>query len=84
MTDEDGGAVAEAAASGDTLKILIAMRDRIARSIDDPKTPARDLAALTKRLADTVREIKVLEEQQGGDSDDDDDEPDGDFDPASV
>lgn len=51
--------VTEAAAAGDTLALLIATRNRIAQAVEDEKTPARDLAALTKRLAEVMREIEA-------------------------
>lgn len=49
-----------AAAVGDALAMQRAALLRIARAIDDDKTPARDLAALTKRLQDTQHEIEAL------------------------
>lgn len=75
--------VAEAAQSGDRLMLLIAMRDRIAKTISDPDCPPRDLAALTRRLQDIAKEIDVLEMSGGVDSvvADTGDES---FDPASI
>ena len=58
-----------AAASGDELKLLYAIRDRLAEAIED--CPMRDLSPLTRRLQDTVKEIRDLEERQkkeGGES----------------
>ena len=63
--------VSEAAESGSQLNLLVAMRTRIARAVEDPNTPARDLAALTKRLADVAREIEHLRvkmEEESGDA----------------
>lgn len=59
--------VAEAAASGDEKALLIAMRDRIAQAVSDPDCPKRDLASLTLRLANIVKEIKALESAEGED-----------------
>lgn len=46
------------------------MRRRIATAVDDPDTSTRDLASLTKRLADVVHEIEAIdarrEEPAGG------------------
>jgi len=77
--------VAAATASGDMRSLLEALSARLASSIDNPNTPARDLAALSRRLLETQREIKAL------DADEDDDEvgeaartPDGKFDPAAI
>lgn len=53
--------VSEAAKSGSARDLLLATRDRIALAVEDEKTPARDLAALTKRLMETVREIESID-----------------------
>lgn len=53
--------VAEAAASGSTRELLVAMRTRIAQAVGDADTPARDLAALTKRLVEVVRDIEAID-----------------------
>lgn len=53
--------VAQAAATGDPKVLLIAMRDRIARTVSDPDCPPRDLAALTRRLQDIAKELDALE-----------------------
>lgn len=60
--------VTEAADGGTTRELLAAMRSRIAKAVEDPNTPARDLAALTKRLTEVVRDIEAIdarEEQDG-------------------
>jgi hypothetical protein len=46
------------------------MRTRIAKAVEDPDTPARDLAALTKRLVEVVRDIEAIDarEDEAGDS----------------
>jgi len=53
--------VTEAAKGGTTRELLAATRDRIAVAVEDPNTPARDLAALSKRLMETVREIEAID-----------------------
>jgi hypothetical protein len=53
--------ITEAAAKGDQLALLRALRDRVATSVQDPNCPARDLAALTRRLQDISRDIEALE-----------------------
>ena len=53
--------VTEAAKSGTTRELLSAMRGRIAEAVEDPQTPARDLAALTKRLVEVVRDIEAID-----------------------
>ncbi|QJC22017.1 hypothetical protein [Arcanobacterium buesumense] len=52
--------VATAASANDLLGTLETMRDRLARAIDDPDTAPRDLAALTKRLRETMDDIHTL------------------------
>ena len=53
--------VTEAARGGSTRELLVSTRDSIAVAVEDPNTPARDLAALTKRLMETVREIEAID-----------------------
>lgn len=57
--------VAEAAATGDQLATLIAIRDRVATAISDPKCSHRDLASLTKRLDDVIEKIKTIDTRSG-------------------
>ena len=75
--------VAQAAESGDHRALLVAMRDRIARTISGD-CPPRDLAALTRRLQDIAKEIealdlRALEESEGSAA-----VPDEDFDASAV
>jgi len=56
--------VTEAAAQGSRLDLLVAMRSRVATAVEDPDTPARDLAALTRRLLEIANEIAAIEAQQ--------------------
>ena len=51
----------EAAKSGSHRDLLIAMRDRIAESIQSPDCPPRDLAALTRRLQDIAKDLQALD-----------------------
>lgn len=63
--------VTEAAERGTTRELLVAMRSRIAKAVEDANTPARDLAALTKRLVEVVRDIEAIDarDEQEGKSD---------------
>ena len=77
--------VTQAAAGGDTRELLVAMRARIAVAVEDPTTPARDLAALTKRLSDIAVSIAALDAASEQEATDDAAEvEDGEFDAASV
>ena len=53
--------ITEAASKGSHRELLVAMRDRIATTVQDPKCPPRDLASLTLRLAKIAEEIKALD-----------------------
>jgi hypothetical protein len=53
--------VTEAAESGTHRDLLVAMRSRIARTIQNPDCPPRDLAALTRRLQDIAKEIEQID-----------------------
>lgn len=49
-----------AAETGSRLEELRAMRRRIARAMDDVNTPARDLAALSRRQLEIGREVEAI------------------------
>ena len=51
--------ILEAAESGSRLDELKAMRRWIARALDDPNTPGRDLASLSRRQLEIGREIEM-------------------------
>jgi hypothetical protein len=53
--------VSEAAAKGTHRDLLVAMRERIAKAVQDVNCPARDLAALTRRLQEIAREIEAID-----------------------
>lgn len=52
--------VAAAAATGDSKQLLLALRDRVARTVEDPNCPPRDLAALSRRLQEINRDIEAI------------------------
>lgn len=52
--------ILEAAELGSRIEELRAMRRRIARAMDDPNTPARDLAALSRRQLEIGKEIEAI------------------------
>ena len=56
-----------AADSGNRRDLLVALRARIASDIDDTKTPARDLAALSRRLLEIAREVDSIDATEKGD-----------------
>ena len=64
--------VTQAASEGTERELLVAMRQRIAKAVESDATSPRDLAALSKRLMEIVREIDALDaraEQEATESD---------------
>ena len=53
--------ITEAADAGDHRELLVAMRGRLARSVEDLNCPPRDLAALSRRLQDINRDIEAID-----------------------
>jgi len=76
--------VTEAAKFGTTRELLDATRDRIAEAVEAPNTAARDLAALTKRLMETQREIEAIDARDMREADQDVEVSDGIFDASAV
>jgi hypothetical protein len=62
--------IEQAAEEGSTLDELQLMRRRIARALDDPNCPPRDLASLSRRQIELGKEIDVIlarkREEAGG------------------
>ena len=52
--------ILQAAEAGSRIDELRAMRRRIAQAMDDQSTPARDLAALSRRQLEIGREIEAI------------------------
>ena len=64
--------VTKAASEGSRRDLLVAMRSRVATAVEDPNTPARDLAALTRRLMEIAKDIEAIDaalKQEGRDAD---------------
>ncbi len=77
--------VTSAASGGTTRELLVAMRDRVAKTVENENTPARDLAALSKRLMEIVRDIEAIDARESQEASDDGSEvEDGDFDASAV
>lgn len=76
--------VTQAASNGTTRELLVAMRDRTAKAVEDPNTAARDLAALTKRLMEIVRDIEAIDARQREEGGDAPEVEDGTFDASAV
>lgn len=77
--------ITEAARDGDRLAELQAMRLILAGAVQNSKTPARDLASLTRRLIEVgkeIEELKALARQEGGNGEQP--APDEALDPAAI
>lgn len=61
ITPKQAKTILAAADTGSRRDLLVATRKRLASACDDPNTPARDLAALTRRLLEVSREIEVID-----------------------
>jgi hypothetical protein len=53
--------VTQAAANGTVREQLVALRDRVAKTVEDPNCPPRDLAALSRRLMEITKEIEAID-----------------------
>ena len=60
-TSKKPKSILQSAESGSRIDELKAMRRRLAMAMDDPNTPARDLAALSRRQLEIGREIEAIE-----------------------
>lgn len=61
--------VTEAASTGTVREQLVALRERIAKTVEDPTCPPRDLAALSRRLMEITKEIESIDavaREEGG------------------
>lgn len=56
----DPKTILEAAQDGSRLEELKAMRLRLAKALDDPNTPARDLSSLSRRQLEIGKEIEAI------------------------
>jgi hypothetical protein len=61
--------VTKAASEGTARELLMSLRERVAKDVENPNTPARDLAALTLRLMAIVKEIEALDARELEESD---------------
>ncbi len=77
--------VTKSASEGSTRDLLVSMRDRVAKDVENENTPARDLAALTKRLMEIVRDIEAIDARAQQEASEDAAEvEDGEFDASAV
>jgi hypothetical protein len=60
------------------------MRARVATAVEDPDTPARDLASLTRRLLEIAKEIEAIDAATDQDAREARVAPDEDFDGTTL
>lgn len=53
--------ITEAAKQGSHRDLLVALRERVAKTVEDPNCPPRDLAALSRRLQEIAKEIDAID-----------------------
>lgn len=64
--------ITQAADCGTQRELLVALRARIAKSVEDPNCPQRDLASLSRRLLEIAKEIEAIDaatEQEAAEND---------------
>ena len=76
--------VTAAAAAGDHRALLVAMRDRVAKDVENPNTSTRDLAALTRRLMEISKEIEAIDVRSAEEGDSDDPLDDEEWDASAI
>lgn len=53
--------VTKAASEGTHRELLVAMRDRIAQTVESADCPPRDLASLSRRLMEIAKDIELID-----------------------
>ena len=81
--------VTVAASRGTKRELLVALRNRLAKQVESENTTARDLAALSKRLMEIVRDIEMIDAEAADELDEDEartnaDSGDSSFDPSTL
>ena len=56
--------ITQAAAEGTIREQLAALRERVAKTVEDPNCPARELASLSRRLMEITKEIAAIDAQE--------------------
>lgn len=77
--------ILQAAEDGSQRELLVALRRRIAKTVNDEKCPPRDLASLSRRLLEIDAELRALDAGSGeGDLGQAGDIPDANFDSSAL
>jgi len=59
--------ISQAAKGADRRALLVALRDRVAATVESSKTLPRDLGTLSRRLLEIVKEIEAIDAEDGSD-----------------
>ena len=59
--------ITEAVDNGTLRQQMVALRERIAVTVDNPDCPARELASLSRRLLEISKEIAAIDARSGED-----------------
>jgi len=76
--------ITEAAEAGDERALLVALRKKLAQTIQDSSTPARDQASLSIRLLQINRDIQAIDARAKEESQDAAEVEDEAFDPEAL
>ena len=76
--------ITEAASAGTHRELLVAMRDRIAKAVEDPSCPPRDLASLSRRLHELSKDIEQHDAVEAQEATGNGPAPDEDFDAEAI
>lgn len=60
--------IVEAADKGTARELLVALRERVAKTVQDVNCPPRDLAALSRRLTEITKEIAAIDAAEAEDA----------------
>lgn len=74
----------DAADKGSARDLLVQMRNRIAKTLDEPNCPARDQASLSRRLLEIRKEIEAIDAAAKQEADESGEVPDEAFDATAV
>lgn len=76
--------ITQAANVGTERELLVALRSRLAKSVEDSGTPARDLAALSRRLREVDKDIRAIDAAAQQEADERDEAADEAFDAEAL
>lgn len=73
-----------AAEGGAERDLLESLRRRVAVALDDPNTPAKDIAALTRRMQELAKDLHALDQREREESGHGGAVPDEPFDASAI